>query len=110
MIYLRIISLLFLLAGSIFLPLPVVLVVFVLCSSFFQSFWEGVLVGFLLDAVYPQVFVFDFNFSFFSLSFVVFILLADKMKNLIHNKGMLSRLIVSVCGGLFFYFIFLLVS
>jgi len=68
---------------SFFFSLPIVLVIFIICVSFFKKFWEGVLAGVLLDVTYEQISFGDFSFSIFSLIFVAIILIAEKIKGLI---------------------------
>ena len=108
---LRIVSFLFLVLSSALLPLPVVLGVFVLFVSFFSNFWEGILAGLLMDTIYIQPALFDkFNLGFFTLSFVIAVLLIEKAKYLAQGRNFASKLIIAASGGLYFYLILLLFS
>lgn len=66
--------------------------------------------GVLIDALYAPVSFYGLSFGFFTLCFVAVILIEEKAKSLIRNKGVLSRLIIAVCCGALFYLFFLLLS
>lgn len=81
--------------GVLFFPLPVVLVFFVFAFTFLNNFFEGIIAGFFLDALY-----------FFPVPItVVFIASAFLMnwaKSLIQAENFVSKFIVAGLGGFVF--------
>lgn len=109
MIYLRLISFFFLMIGAVFLPLPVVLSFFIICLSVFSKFWEAIFVGIVLDALYFSPMMLSvLGLSFFTVSFILLVLLIEKIKCLIGGENALSKLLVAGAGGAVFYLLLFL--
>lgn len=109
MIYLRITAFFVLFLSTVFAPLFFVLGLFVLAVSFFPKFWEGVLVGIMVDSLYSSPVLFSkFNLGFFTVNFIVVIFLLNLLNDFIQGRNFLAKLAVVVPGFLYFYFLFLL--
>jgi hypothetical protein len=110
MIILRIISLIFLLLSAVWLPLPASIGFFVIFCSLYPKFFEGLLMGFVLDVLYfsPPLFL-KLGVGFFTIGSLAVILITEKVKSLIQGRNIISNLITAAFGGLAFaIFVFLL--
>ncbi|MFC1756996.1 hypothetical protein ACFLZC_02490 [Patescibacteria group bacterium] len=105
MFYLRALSFLFLLFSSVFFHLSVTIFFFVVFSLFFPKFWEGVLVGVVLDSLYFSPVLFSkFGLGFFTISFIATILIAQKVKHLVQDDSILPKVVLGVFGSVVFHF------
>jgi len=107
MIYLRIATFLFLFFGVVFAPPVFILAPFVLAVSFFSKFWEGVLVGVMMDSFYFSPVLFSrFGLGFFTVNFVVAVLLINFLRNRLQGRNLPAKIAVAIPG--FIYLCFLL--
>ncbi len=107
--FLRLSLFLILIFSVFFLPLPVVLFLFAILAVAFSNFWEGVLVGVVLDSLYFSPVLFsEFGIGFFTFSFIFSIFILEKFKSLVQTKNFVPKMVMGVStGSLFCVVIFL---
>lgn len=109
MIYLRIIVFLFLFVSAIFVPPLFVLAFFVLAVSFFPKFFEGILIGVVMDSFYFSPVLFSkFGLGFFTINFIVAFLLTNFIKNLVQGRNFPAKIAVALPGFAYFYLLLFL--
>jgi uncharacterized membrane protein len=96
---LRLSSLLILVLSAICLPFYITVFFFILCLSFFNKFWEGVIAGIFLDAFYFSPLVFEkFHLGFFTVTFIVSVLFVGVVKHFIQGKNIIARSLTALIG------------
>lgn len=107
--WLRIFSLLCLSFVAAFFPLHAAVFLFVVFSSIFSKYWEGVLIGFFLDSFYFSPLLFSkFNLGFFTISFIAAIFILEKVKRFIDSRNLILRIALGVIAGLLSYLVIFL--
>ncbi len=96
----RISAFIALLFSSIFLPLPFTIGLFVILSVFFHGFWEAILAGVFLDALYPSPnFLSGLHLGFFTVAFIMTLVFVMVLKNIIQGQNLFSKIIIAVFGA-----------
>ena len=98
---LRIASFILLFLSAVFAPWPVTVGVAVIFAALFSWFWEIVIIGFLLGAIY------GFSkgqsgllFSFFVSIFAAVFLVEESVKQFIEGKNIVSYVLIAISGGI----------
>ncbi len=101
MVGLRILSFIILILSAIFTSWPVTAALAVFLAASFSVFWEMILAGFLLGAIYgfPEGGS-GFLFSFFVLSFSAAFIIEEFLKRFIRERSIFSSLFVALIGAI----------
>ena len=98
---LRIASFIILFLSVIFAPWPVAAALAVLLAASFPLFWEMIIAGLLLGAIYglPKGGS-GFLFAFFVVSFTAALVIEKFLKRFIRERSIFSSLFVALAGGI----------
>ncbi len=98
---LRIVSSIILFLSVIFAPWPVTAALAVLLAALFSLFWEMIIAGLLLGAIYgfPKGGS-GFLFAFFIVSFTAALIIEEFLKRFIRERSIFSSLFVAIIGGI----------
>ena len=101
MLILRIASSIILFLSIIFAPWPVTAALAVLLAASFSLFWEMIIAGLLLGAIYglPKGGS-GFLFTFFIVSFTAAFIIEEFLKRFIRERSIFSSLFVAFVGGI----------
>jgi hypothetical protein len=104
MLILRIISFIILFLSVAFLPWPVTVALTLMAIAVFPWFWEAVIMGIFLGAMYGSESL--FAFFIFSLTMVFFV--EEYLKSIIQGQNIISRAIIILSGGMLFFLLWLI--
>jgi len=98
---LRTASFIFLFLSAVFAPWPVTVGVAIVFAALFSWFWEMVIIGFLLGAMYGfSKGQSGFLFSFFVSVFIAVFFVEESVKRFIEGKNFISYAFTALSGGI----------
>ncbi len=96
----RVLAFIALIFVSIFLPLLPAVGLFVIFAVFLRGYWEGVLAGVFLDALYPSPnFLSGLHLGFFTAAFIITLAVIAVLKNVIQGQNLFSKIIIAILGA-----------
>ncbi|MFH1979410.1 MAG: hypothetical protein ABII97_03445 [Patescibacteria group bacterium] len=109
--FLRIVYLLILVVVAMTAPLPGTLILVSIGVSFFNKFFEGIIVGIFLDSLFfSPVFFSKMNVGFFTVLFILFVFFMEKIKHFVQRDSLISKMMTSVLGFVFLYTLVLILG
>lgn len=108
MFILRIVSFAVLFFSVVFLPWPVTVGLAVIATTLFSWFWEAVITGILLGALYGFSKDSKFLFAFFIFGSAMVLFFEEYLKRLIQGENIISYAIIAFSGGLLFILLWII--
>lgn len=96
----RILSFVILVVCVAMAPWYIVAALLVVAISFFSWFWEAIVIGYILGAVYGFSGRGLYLFVFFPVSFTIVLFFEERLKNFFQRRNFVSRAIIVFSGAL----------